>query len=93
MKRKILVALLVFGLSVLGACSGGTQTCTATGLTAGAWYSYYHVDSEGTEYSGNFQAPGSTFQITDVPSSIDCSSLNIELIKTPLIAIESPPVS
>jgi hypothetical protein len=65
----------------------------ATGLTQGGVYSYYHVDSEGNEYSGEFTAPGSTFQITDVPSSIDCSDLNIELFHTPLIAIESPPVS
>jgi hypothetical protein len=93
MKRKILVALLVFGLSAFGACSGGTHTCTFTGLTAGAWYSVYHRDSEGNEYSGEFKAPNSTVQITDVPSSIDCSDLNIELFHTPLIAIESPPVS
>ena len=47
MRKKILAALLLFVLTGIGACTGGTHTCTLSGLTAGNLYSYSYVDDLG----------------------------------------------
>lgn len=93
MKRKTLMTFLVFGLvTFVGACSGGTKTCTATGLTPNQTYSYYYRDSDGNDHSGIFTPSGTTFSVENVDSSIDCSSIDIERYVMPLIAMEGSAV-
>lgn len=87
MKRKILVALLVFGLHAFGACStGGTQTCTATGLIKDQLYSLSFNDSNGNEQSGLFSAPDTTVDISGIPSSVDCAAIDIQPFRPVLLA-------
>ena len=92
MKRYYLSLSVAFGMTMLIACSGATQTCTATGLTPGTVYAFSFVH-DGTEYSGEFLAEGSSQNIPNIPSSVDCSSINLERYVGPLIAMEAPPVN
>jgi len=91
MKRFPLIRSVALGLTVLAACSGPTQTCTATGLTPGKNYTFSFVHG-GSEYSGEFSAESSSVSIPDIPSSIDRASINISLAIEPLIAMEVPAV-
>lgn len=86
MKKKILAALLLFVLTGISACSGGTQTCSASGLTAGRTYEYGYEDSDGNAVFGTFRAEGPTHDIPGVDSSIDCGSVGFVMLESPLIA-------
>lgn len=56
--RKKIVTALIFTMTILGACSGGTHTCTISGLTQGYLYSYSYVDENGHSVRGDFIAEG-----------------------------------
>ena len=75
MRKQVQVALLLFVLGI-GACTG-TQTCRISGLTQGQAYWYSYVDADGNTHSGDFTAEGSTFDITGVDDSVDCSSVDV----------------
>jgi hypothetical protein len=89
MRKKTLAALL-FILTGLAACSGGTENCTVTGLTAGYLYSYSYLDENGHRVGGDFVATGPTQNIADVPTSAGCNISLVEII-IPEQAPEAPP--
>ncbi|MDQ1637206.1 MAG: hypothetical protein QOF62_545 [Pyrinomonadaceae bacterium] len=88
MRKKIVTALLLSVLTGMGACSG-TKTCIATGLTNGQRYVFGYEDGSGNTVIGEFQATGSTFELTGVDSSVDCGS--IDFIRKDLP--EEPPIA
>lgn len=91
MRKTILMALLLMVLTSIPGCSGGTQTCTATGLSPGYLYEYGYEDSDGNVVTGKFRASGSTYDITGVDSSIDCGNIGVMRATIELIA-EAPAV-
>lgn len=78
MKRIVLTALCLT-VSVLVSCTSSTQTCRASGLTQGEFYSYQYNDSDGVVHSGyNIQGDqNGYYTIGGVDSGIDCRSINI----------------
>ena len=79
MRKKIFAALL-FILTGLVACSGGTHTCTLSGLTAGNLYSYSYVDGDGHAVGGDFIAKAPSIDIPNVPNSAGCDISVTEII-------------
>lgn len=77
MRKSILMALLLIVLTGIPGCSGGSQTCTVTGLTPGGLYEYGYQDSDGNVITGQFRPSGSTYDITGVDSSIDCGNIGV----------------
>jgi hypothetical protein len=79
MRKKTLAALL-FIVTGLASCSGGTETCTVTGLTSGYLYSYSYLDENGHRVGGDFIATGPTENIPEVPISAGCNISLVEII-------------
>lgn len=86
MRQKLLAALMLFVLTGLPACSGGTQTCIITGLIVGQTYQYGYADSNGNVITGAFEAEATTHNIPGVDASINCASVGVARMDLPLIA-------
>lgn len=83
MIKRNLAALLPFVLLGLSACTGGTHTCTITGLIKDHYYMYSYVDGDGRTISDAIQAPGETFDVPNIPNSVGCDIGVVEFIVMP----------
>ena len=85
--RRQIPALLFFVLTGLGACAGGTHTCTVSGVIGGHYYIYSYVDGNGQTVTDAIQAPGETFDVPNVPNSVGCDIGVLEVILMPQDAV------